>query len=334
MKNTGFTLVLLLVAQTMAQNLVPNPGFESIVECPEANPGNTQIHFTEPWIPVRAVEESTSDLYNDCVFYPGNDPWEQLPFYENAFLDNPARNGISRVRIAVFASNTYNKREYIQVPLTEALEVGQEYQVQFYAKNNVEFSVAANNIGALFSTQRLSIYSIFPNYGTSATNPDHSLMLENHPQVKCDSIFTAQEDYGLIEGSFVADSAYAYMSIGIFTPDEKVDYIFLNSDGVNRMSLVIDDVSVVAANVGLAEPQKIAWELYASEGMLYVKPQKTVQELRLYDLLGRQVLKQQQELPLGGQSVLTLPALPNGLYLCKLFNANGQALYSHKIMLH
>ena len=69
----------------MAQNLVPNPGFESIVECPFAYPGNTEIHFAEPWILVRAVEESTSDLWNDCVFYPGNDPWEQLPFYENIF---------------------------------------------------------------------------------------------------------------------------------------------------------------------------------------------------------------------------------------------------------
>lgn len=179
-----------------------------------------------------------------------------IAFLWKYFLDNPARNGISRARIGIFTPNTYNDREYIQVPLTEALEVGQEYQVQVYVKNIQTRSIAVNNIGALFSTQRLSIYSIFPNYGTSATNPDHSLMLEKYPQVKCDSIFTAQEDYGLIEGSFVADSAYAYMSIGIFTPDEKVDYIFLNSDGVNLASLVIDDVSVVAANVGLAEPQK------------------------------------------------------------------------------
>ena len=58
-----------------AQNLIPNPGFEDVIECPYAYPVNQEIYFAEPWIPVRSVDVSTSDLFNDCVWFPGNDPW-------------------------------------------------------------------------------------------------------------------------------------------------------------------------------------------------------------------------------------------------------------------
>mgnify|MGYP001338889042 CR=1 FL=1 len=139
--------------------------------------------------------------------------------------------------------------------------MGQEYYVKFYAKNVLSRSIAVDNIGALFTTERLTMYDVFPAYGTIATNPDHTQMAEHYPQVKCDSIFTAQEDYGIIEGTFTADSAYAYMSIGVFTPDEKVLYTFLNADSVNIAGLIIDDGSVEPVTVGLEEEAAIAWSV-------------------------------------------------------------------------
>ena len=72
-----------------SQNLVPNPGFEDVIECPSAFPGNQEIYFAEPWIPVRPVDASTSDLFNDCVWFPGNDPWGQLEYYGDYYTDPP-----------------------------------------------------------------------------------------------------------------------------------------------------------------------------------------------------------------------------------------------------
>lgn len=207
---------------------------------------------------MRTIENSTSDLLHECVFEPGNDPWGQLEFYGDEFIENPAHSGLSRARIGLFRPYSYNRREYIQVPLLNSLILGQEYYVKFYVKNVLSRSIAVDNIGALFTTERLTIYDVFPAYGTSATNPDHTQMAEHYPKVKCDSIFTAQEEYGIIEGTFTADSAYAYMSIGVFTPDEKVLYTFLNADSVNLTALIIDDVSVEAVTVGLKEETIIA----------------------------------------------------------------------------
>ncbi len=106
-------------------------------------------------------------------------------------------------------------------------------------------------------------------------------MNELYPQVICDDIFTAQESYGIIEGTFTADSAYAYMSIGLFTPDEKNSYSFLNADGVNITALIIDDISVEAVSVGLEEELKSTWNVYTVKGLMYISPQQTASGLIL-----------------------------------------------------
>ena len=89
MKKITLILIVAIWCQSTAQNLVPNPGFEDIIECPPAFPGNTKIHFAEPWIPVLSVDNSTSDLWHECVFELGNDPWGQLEFYGHYYTENP-----------------------------------------------------------------------------------------------------------------------------------------------------------------------------------------------------------------------------------------------------
>ena len=203
-----------------------------------------------------------------------------------------------------------------------------------HIKNNNLFSVAIDNIGALFTTERLTIYDVFPAFGTSASNPDHAQMVEHYPQVKCDSIFTPQENYGIIEGTFTADSAYAYMSIGVFTPDEKVSYTFLNADSVNLTSLIIDDISVEAVNVGLEEEISVAWNVYTTNGLMYINPQQNANGIVLYDITGREVFKTSQELPVGGQSVVALPHLPKGIYIYSILNKNEETVYTNKLLIH
>ena len=332
MKKLTLILIVIIWFPLTAQNLVPNPGFEDIIECPNAYPGNTEIHFAEPWIPVRDIDDSTSDLFHECVFEPGNDPWEQLDFYGYYYPETPPHSGLSRAHIAVFSVSSYSTREYIQVPLLENLQEGQSYNVRMYVSNQYEFSIAVDNIGALFTVDRLSIYDVFPAYGTSATNPDHAQMVEHYPQVKCDSIFTIQEDYGIIEGVFTADSAYAYMSIGIFTPDEKISYSFLNSDSINLASLIIDDISVEAVTVGLEEVIG-AWSVYTVNGLMYIDPQQTACSLVLYDITGREVYRTSQELPVGGQSIITLPKLPKGIYIYTILNNNEETVFTNKIII-
>jgi hypothetical protein len=144
-----------------------------------------------------------------------------------------------------------------------------------HIKNNNLFSVAIDNIGALFTTERLNFNNIFPLYLPNIWIPGDNQMTELLPQVKCDSIFTVQEEYGIIEGTFTADSACAYMSIGVFTPDEKVSYTFLNADDVNLTSLIIDDISVEAVNVGLEDIGIPKWSIFIENNNLNISAQQT-----------------------------------------------------------
>jgi len=246
---------------------------------------------------------------------------------------NPPHSGSARARMSVFELFNYNYREYIQVPLIEHLETGQTYSVKMYIKNKTQHSLAVDNIGALFTTERLSIYDVYPAYGTSATNPDYAQMVEHYAQVKCDSIFTAQEEYGIIEGTFIADSAYAYMSIGVFTPDEKVSYTFLNPNDINQATLIIDDISVEAVNVGLEDLAIPKWNVFFENDNLNISPQQTASGLVLYDITGREVFKTTQELPVGGQSIITLPKLPKGIYIYTILNNNEETVYTNKIII-
>tara|TARA_B100000780_G_C21103627_1_gene445487 strand:+ start:218 stop:796 length:579 start_codon:yes stop_codon:yes gene_type:complete len=192
MKKLTLILLVTIWFPLTAQNLLPNPGFEDIIECPPAYPGNTKIHFAEPWIPVLSVDNSTSDLWHECVFEPGNDPWGQLEFYGHYYPENLPHSGLSRAFIAVYSLNGNNKREYIQVPLLESLFVGQEYYVKIYIKNELSCSIAIDNIGALFTTECLNYNNIFPLYLPNTWTPGDDQMNELYPQVKCDNIFTAQ----------------------------------------------------------------------------------------------------------------------------------------------
>ncbi len=202
-------------------------------------------------------------------------------------------------------------------------------------KNDNKFSIAVDNIGALFSVERLNYNNIFPLYLPNIWTPGDEQMTDLYPQVICDDIFTAQEEYGIIEGTFTADSAYTYMSIGVFTPDEKVSYTFLNEDSVNLASLIIDDISVELVTLGLEEevtPPK--WNVFLEKNNLNISPQESASGLILYDITGRKVFKTTKELPAGGKSVITLPSLPKGVYIYSILNKNEGAIYTKKLIIY
>jgi len=124
------------------------------------------------------------------------------------------------------------------------------------------------------------------------------------------------------------------MSIGIFTPDEKISYSFLNSDNINLASLIIDDVSVEAVTVGLEEEATIAWSIYIANSLMYINPQQAANNLVLYDIRGREVVNTIQELPVGVQSIITLPKIPKGIYIYTILNNNEETVYTNKLFIH
>jgi len=226
---------------------------------------------------------------------------------------------MSRARIGPFSFHVYNRREYIQVPLIESLIIGQTYRVKIHVKIQYLYSIAVNQIGALFTEERLTMYDLFPYYGNYPEDSTNSIMIEHYPQVKCDSIFTAQEDYGVIEGLFTADKAYTYMSIGVFTPDEKLNYQYLNSEDIEATSLIIDDVSVEAVTVGLDEGMESKIELYPNPAStrVHIESPYAISLWKVLDAVGKEVASSKY-LVSSKNLVLDVSSLDAGLYFLEL----------------
>src|SRR6185369_14842933 len=93
-----------------AQNLVPNPGFETQTSCP----GTSQITVAPPW---NSPSLNTPDLMNDTC----------------TFQNFPGRSGHGCAGIYTYNS-FLNNREYIQAPLTTPMVAGHLYHVSFYVK--------------------------------------------------------------------------------------------------------------------------------------------------------------------------------------------------------
>src|SRR6218665_7602 len=120
------------------ENLVPNSSFEDTTQCP-FNPA--QIALAPPWVdPTNA----SPDLFNTCsdggyVGVPNNICGFQL-----------ARTGSGYAGFATYYAGS-STREYIQVQLSNQLQIGKNYYCEFYVSLADVQSVAANNIGAYFS---------------------------------------------------------------------------------------------------------------------------------------------------------------------------------------
>ena len=66
---------------------------------------------------------------------------------------------------------------------------------------------------------------------------------------------------------------------------------------------------------------------------MYINPQQAASGLVLYDITGRVVFKTCQELTIGGQSIITLPKLPKGIYIYTILNNNEETVYTNKIII-
>jgi hypothetical protein len=113
-------LFLLLSVQSFSQNLVPNSGFESKIDCPSAL---GEIDFARGWI---SPNNGTPDYFNDCSasFDFGtefNKKGGQIPY---------SGHGYGGIQINNLHKNLYY--EYLETELTSPLQSGMLYCFKMY----------------------------------------------------------------------------------------------------------------------------------------------------------------------------------------------------------
>jgi hypothetical protein len=207
-----------------AQNLVPNPSFETIDESTLTPWGinygaNGLLESAVPWFSPK--EECTSDLYD------GANPIN----YDCSSL---CRTQSISVRIAIFDDfNTANNfspnfdtpREYIEVELSDTLIPEQEYIISLYL-NIAGCSSMHNGLGVYLSSDSV----LFNNVDFLQTPWDFSLSpLEAQVELSETELMPNNEWFHF-EKIYLAIGGERFITIGNFKTDEQVNFI---TDSIN-----------------------------------------------------------------------------------------------------
>lgn len=224
-------LFMLIVQFSIAQNLVPNPGFEEVTRCPQ-NFSADRFDFILPgWT---SPTRGTPDHFHACSWGDADVP------YNWAGISN-ANTGNGYAGIYVWQNElARNYREYIQCELAEPLVTGKRYQIQFYFKLASYALYSVNRIGLTLTTERIHVQH------------DVELSLEPILSVEKDSAITATTGgWELATMEYTANGGERFVIIGNFfknseTKSQRIPGRISKSRMLTFNSYYyIDDVSVI-----------------------------------------------------------------------------------------
>lgn len=235
-----FTILFFFIVNTgNSQNLVPNPSFEDYDSCPHYP---DQIYCTYLWFQPGI---GTSDYYNTCdTIHLPNPPYLPqvgVPFNWAGFQN--ARTGVAYAGFTVYADSSWNLpnyKEYIEIKLTDSLQAGKKYCVQFYVSLCDSSSYATDDISAYFSKDSI----ISGNYYPFPIIPQISNPTGN--------IISDTLNWSLISGEFIAEGGEKWLTLGSFKNDTNIT-IAIASPIINWYGIsyfYIDDVSVIKCDTG------------------------------------------------------------------------------------
>jgi hypothetical protein len=287
----------------IAQNLIPNPSFETFTNCPSNIGGLGDFNLALPWF--RA--NGSPDYFNACDTLINN-----LSTPTNAFGNQPTRTGVAYGGFYSFNAGFPNlAKEYIEVKLLDTLSTAVTYRLQFYLSLSDFMKYATNSIGAYFSSQAIVNNSAGAFYFT--------------PQVKNNSnnSLTDKTNWMLVEDTFTAVGNEAYMMIGNFFPDSLSDTTYVGGSGwgVGAAYYYIDDVSLTLFDTGVGLKQNTnstQINIYpnpANETINLKGPTKAKGKLELMDMQGRPVFAQNFK---DGQGTWDITLLQPGIYFYKI----------------
>lgn len=235
MKNAIYIIMLVLWAfeSTCQINLVANPSFEILSNCP-SNYG--QISKANGWNILSTGRGGTPDLYSDCSTQPFSCG---VPSNISGASFQFPKNGSNYAGISCTGSNIPTGfREYIQYSLANNLIPSKNYCVKFYANLSNHSSAKINTLGAYFDNGTvLALIS----HGMAYADSQQTLII---PQIyNSTNILGDTLQWMLIEGSFTATGNENYLTIGNFFPDSLSNII--GSSGNWHSYYYIDDISVI-----------------------------------------------------------------------------------------
>lgn len=216
----------------MAQNLVPNPSFETYTLCPDNISGlsDDQVSRATGW----SSFCWSSDYFNSCASNT------QVSTPMNYLGYQKAYDGQAYCGIILKSSANPEAREIVGIQLTQPLQIGTKYFVSFMSSLSLELqqglyalsNASTNKLGAKFTKTSYTIL-----------NPP---TINNSTHIVSNTFIIDTLNWTQIFGSFVADSAYNYIMIGNFFDDASTPTIHYFGSPTYTLSYYFIDKVIVS----------------------------------------------------------------------------------------
>lgn len=324
-KNICLLIILWLSIYVQAQsNLVPNPGFETYVQCPSTN---NNIADCSGWMNFG----NTPEYFNACG--PNG---VSVPYAGYGFQFTHTGNGMTGLVTWLNSLNdpqNANYREYIATQLTTTLSIGQKYFISLYVNysgypnNGIQTQIASNKIGLKFSTV--------------LSNSMTSMPVNNVAHLYTNLTYSDTLNWLKLSGSFVADSAYKYVVIGNFFDDLNTDTLSLSNEQLVGYAsyYFIDDICVgtdslyanswTGINDNINKSINLLIFPNPASDFIIVESRNVIYTINIYDVFGKLVV--QEKVDNKREAYIDIKKLVKGIYYIRV---NDQDASSKKIIIH
>lgn len=205
----------LFIQVLLGQNLIENPGFEMLNECPT---GLRQLEYAIGW---QRANAGTPELFHRCGF-------------KDQFVEPFEGDAMAGV---IFLSDLSGSIEYLQTRLLDSLKKEKHYRLSYYIRLSQNSLVAINKIGAYFSKERL-------------VSPDWKRFKKN-PQVVNNNVVDNVDEWIKVEKAFIARGGEQYMTIGNFYEKHYLVEKRMDQGGYDRtVYYYIDKVDLYEVSEG------------------------------------------------------------------------------------
>lgn len=312
LRNCLALVAAVLASASGAQNLVPNGSFEEILACPNSL---GQLFKAVQW---HKGGVGSPDLFNVC---DGNDTCG-VPQNFFGYQAPATGNGYCGMWAYSNATGGYGTHEIIGARLTEELIIGQTYWASIrvswtssYPSPLVLTRYATDKIGVLMKMDST--------YGEPSWLP-----WPDHAHVYDDQVISDSLGWTLVQGFFVADSAYKFIYVGNFFADDQTEALLVDPNGNTDISYYyVDDVCLSSnpADCGLdmsiqSESGSFGYNVWVDgAGVCHVSGLQSAVRLlvELFDARGQLVLSTSSTLQSDALPV-SVGLFSPGLYILRL----------------
>jgi OmpA-OmpF porin, OOP family len=256
-------------------NLVPNPSFEILSAKPKKI---GEIDKATPWIsPTSGTAE---------IFWLGSKS-EDLKVPNSSIGFQHPRSGNNYAGMILYDKKNPNLREYIQVELTDGLEKGKVYCVEFYVSIADLSKHSIDLVGAHLSKKKVTANNMEP------------INVVPHVQNKQGKQLNNQIDWEIICGEYKAKGGEKFLTIGNFNDDSKLQVGKMKkpknvTGSQNEYGYYfIDDVSVILQDndykcdclrkiQGTTAPMKFIYSKVSGENEEELNPKEAIESKRIY----------------------------------------------------